>query len=295
MADQRVRVSIDGHELELSNLDKVLYPSTGFTKGEVIDYYLRVAPYLLPHLADRPLTRIRYPNGVDGASFFEKNKPAGTPPWVRTQQLAVPGSTTGRATMDFIVVDSVASLVWLANLAAIELHTPQWRLDHGRPANPDLLVVDLDPGPGTGLGECCLVAVAAKQRLEHDGLAPLAKTSGRKGMQLLARLPGEQTAEQVTGYARQVATDLATALPDLVTAQMAKNLRPGKVFFDWSQNAGAKTTVSAYSLRAAPTPTVSAPVAWHDVEHGRVSPVEADAMLTHLDRHGDPLAALLPT
>ena len=294
MAEQRVRVAIDGHELELSNLDKVMYPGTGFTKGEVIDYYSRVAAILLPHLADRPLTRIRYPNGVEGASFFEKNKPGGTPAWVRTQRLPVPGSTTGRETLDFIVVDSVATIVWLANLAAIELHTPQWRLVRGRPANPDLLVVDLDPGPGTGLEECCLVAVAARHRLEHDGLAPVAKTSGRKGMQLLARLAGEQTSDEVSAYAKQVADDLAAALPDLVTSRMAKNLRPGKVFFDWSQNAAAKTTVSAYSLRAAPTPTVSAPVDWADVERGTVAPLGTDEVLARLERDGDPLAMLLP-
>ncbi len=293
MAEQRIRVSIDGHELELSNLDKVLYPGTGFTKGEVIDYYVRVAPVLLPHLADRPLTRIRYPNGVDGANFFEKNKPAGTPSWVRTQRMPVPGSTSGRETLDFIVVDSVATLAWLANLAALELHTPQWRLMRGVPANPDLLVVDLDPGPGTGLEECCLVAVAARHRLEHDGLAPLAKTSGRKGMQLLARLDGARTSDEVTAYAKRVADDLASALPDLVTSRMAKNLRPGKVFFDYSQNAGAKTTVSPYSLRAAPTPTVSAPVDWSDVERGEVRPIEAGEVLDLLDRRGDPLVSLL--
>jgi len=294
MPEQRVRVAIDGHELELSNLDKVLYPEAGFTKGEIIDYYVRVADVLLPHLADRPLTRIRYPNGVDGASFFEKNKPGGTPRWVRTQRLPVPGSASGRETLDFVVVDSVATLAWLANLAAIELHTPQWRLVDGRPANPDLLVVDLDPGPGVGLEECCLVAVATKQRLEHDGLQPMAKTSGRKGMQLLARLDSSQTSDEVSAYAKQVAEDLAAALPDLVTARMAKNLRPGKVFFDWSQNAAAKTTVSPYSLRAAPTPTVSAPVDWSDVERGAVRPLQAGEVLARLDRHGDPLAVLLP-
>jgi bifunctional non-homologous end joining protein LigD len=294
MPEQRVRVAIDGHELELSNLDKVLYPEAGFTKGEIIDYYVRVADVLLPHLADRPLTRIRYPNGVDSASFFEKNKPAGTPRWVRTQRLPVPGSASGRETLDFVVVDSVATLAWLANLAAIELHTPQWRLVDGRPGNPDLLVVDLDPGPGVGLEECCLVAVAAKQRLEHDGLASMAKTSGRKGMQLLARLDQSRTSDEVSAYAKQVAEDLAEALPDLVTARMAKNLRPGKVFFDWSQNAAAKTTVSPYSLRAAPRPTVSAPVDWSEVERGAVRPVEASEVLERLHRHGDPLAVLLP-
>jgi bifunctional non-homologous end joining protein LigD len=276
-------------------LDKVLYPSTGFTKGEVIDYYVRVAPYLLPHLADRPLTRIRYPNGVQGANFFEKNAPAGVPPWVRTARLPVPGSTTGRETLDFIVVDSVACLAWLANLAALELHTPQWRLvGRDRPGNPDLLVVDLDPGPPAGLDECCLVAMAAKHRLEMDGLAPLAKTSGKKGMQLLAPLEGSQTSEEISAYARQVADELADALPDLVVSRMAKNLRPGKVFFDWSQNAAAKTTVSAYSLRAADPPTVSAPVPWSEVEQGHVRPISPDEMLRRLERHGDPLADLLP-
>ena len=292
-AGQRVRVHIDGRELELSNLDKVMYPANGFTKGEVIDYYVRVAPVLLPHLADRPLTRIRYPNGVEAASFFEKNKPGGTPSWVHTERLPVPGSSTGRETLDFIVVDGVATLAWLANLAAIELHTPQWRLAGRKPASPDLLVVDLDPGPGAGLEECCLVAVAAKHRLELDGLAPLAKTSGKKGMQLLARLDGSRTSDQVSDYAKGVAEDLEDALPNLVTAKMAKSLRPGKVFFDWSQNAAAKTTVAAYSLRAAATPTVSAPFSWADVEAAKVRPLRPDEVLARIDKAGDPLVSLL--
>jgi len=279
MREQRVRVAIDGHELELSNLDKVLYPEIGFTKGEVIDYYVRVADVLLPHLADRPLTRVRCPDGVEGGSFFEKNKPAGTPPWVRTHRLPVPGSVSGRETLDFVVADRVATLAWLANLAAIELHTPQWRIVDGRPGNPDRLVVDLDPGPGTGLAECCLVAVAARERLVYDGLVPLAKTSGRKGMQLLARLDGTRTADEITAYARQVAEDLAAALPDLVTSRMAKHLRPGKIFVDWSQNAAAKTTIAPYSLRAGPTPTVSAPVDWAEVERGTVRPLTAEEVL----------------
>lgn len=289
----RVRVHIDGRELELSNLDKVLYPAVGYTKGEIIDYYVRVAPILLPHLRDRPLTRIRYPNGVNAASFFEKNAPGGTPRWVRTQRLPVPGSASGRETLDFIVVEEIATLAWLANLAAIELHTPQWRLDGARPRKPDLLVVDLDPGPPAGLEECCLVAVAAKHRLEMDGLQPLAKTSGKKGMQLLARLDGNRTSDEVAGYAKEVAEDLENALPDLVTAKMTKSLRPGKVFFDWSQNAAAKTTVSAYSLRAADTPTVSAPFTWPEVERSAVRPLRPDEVLARLDKHGDPLASLI--
>jgi bifunctional non-homologous end joining protein LigD len=289
----RVRVHIDGHELELSNLDKVLYPGVGFTKGEIIDYYVRVAPFLLPHLRGRPLTRIRYPNGVDRASFFEKNAPGGTPSWVRRERLPVPGSVSGRETLDFIVVEGVATLAWLANLAAIELHTPQWRLDGSTPDNPDLLVVDLDPGPPAGLPECCLVAVAAKHRLELDGLRPLAKTSGKKGMQLLARIDGSRTSDEVAGYAKSVAEDLESALPELVTAKMTKSLRPGKVFFDWSQNVAAKTTVSAYSLRAAPTPTVSAPFTWDEVESAAVRPLPPDEVLVRLERDGDLLATLL--
>jgi bifunctional non-homologous end joining protein LigD len=290
---ERVKVHIDGRDLELSNLDKVLYPKAGFTKGEIIDYYVRVAPVLLPHLQDRPLTRIRYPNGVEAASFFEKNAPGGTPSWVRTQTLPVPGSASGRETLDFIVVDNVATIAWLANLAAIELHTPQWRLAGGKARKPDLLVVDLDPGPGTGLEECCLVAVAARHRLEHEGLEPFAKTSGKKGMQLLCRLSGRRTSEQASDLAKRVAEDLEQALPDLVTAKMAKKLRPGKVFFDWSQNAAAKTTVSAYSLRAGPTPTVSAPFTWQEVEAGKVRPLSPDEVLKRVKKQGDLLAELL--
>jgi bifunctional non-homologous end joining protein LigD len=293
MAD-RVRVRVDGRELELSNLDKVLYPAAGFTKGEVIDYYVRMAPVVLPHVADRPLTRIRFPNGVDAPSFFEKNAPAGTPGWVRTQRLPVPGSTKDRETIDFIVVEEVATLAWLANLAAIELHTPQWRLADGRPARPDLLVVDLDPGPPAGLAECCLVAVAARHRLEVDGLHPCAKTSGKKGMQLMCRLPGEWSSDEAAAYAREVAEDLQRALPELVTARMTRSLRPGKVFFDWSQNVAAKTTVTPYSLRAAARPTVSAPFTWDEVEAGEVRPLLADEVLARVERHGDLLASLLP-
>ena len=290
---ERVKVHIDGRELELSNLDKVLYPAVGFTKGEVIDYYVRVAPILIAHLRDRPLTRIRYPNGVDAASFFEKNAPGGTPSWVRRQTLPVPGSSSGRETLDFIVVDDVATLVWLANLAAIELHTPQWRIKDGEPSNPDLLVVDLDPGPPAGLAECCLVAVAAKHRLELDGLEPFAKTSGKKGMQLLCRLPGEKSSDEISDLARSAAEDLERALPELVTAKMTKRLRPGKVFFDWSQNAAAKTTVSAYSLRAAATPTVSAPFTWAEVEAGAVRPLSPAEVLARIEEHGDLLAPLV--
>ncbi len=289
---ERVLVHIAGRELELSNLDKVLYPGTGFTKGEIIDYYVRIAPVLLPHLRDRPLTRIRFPNGVNAPSFFEKNAPGGTPAWVRRERLPVPGSASGRETLDFIVVDDLATLAWLANLAAIELHTPQWRLHGADPVPPDLLVIDLDPGPPAGLAECCLVAVAVRHRLELDGLDAFPKTSGKKGMQMLCRLPGEQSSDEVTAYAHRVADDLEAALPELVTAKMTKSLRPGKVFLDWSQNAAAKTTVSAYSLRASSVPHVSAPVTWAEVEAGTVTPLGPEQVLARVAEYGDLLAPL---
>jgi len=290
---ERILVEVAGRQLELSNLDKVLYPEVGFTKGEVIDYYVRVAPVMLPFLRGRPLTRLRYPNGVASTGFFEKNAPAGTPEWVRRVTLPVPGSSTNRETLDFVVADELATVVWLANLAAIELHSPQWRVDGDEAAEPDLLVADLDPGPPAGLAECCLVAVAARHRFELDGLAPLAKTSGKKGMQLLCRLPGDETSEQISEYAKSVAEDLERALPDLVTAKMAKRLRPGKVFFDWSQNAAAKTTVTPYSLRAGPEPTASAPLTWDEVESGEVRPVRAEELLDRIEEYGDLLAPLV--
>jgi bifunctional non-homologous end joining protein LigD len=179
-------------------------------------------------------------------------------------------------------------------MAAIELHTPQWRLDGDAASRPDLLVVDLDPGPPAGLDECCLVAVAARHRLQMDGLAAFAKTSGKKGMQLLCQLPGELTSDEAAAYAKVVAEDLEDALPELVTAKMTKSLRPGKVFFDWSQNVAAKTTVSAYSMRAAPRPTVSAPLTWDEVEAAQVRPLSPEEVLARVEAHGDLLAPLLP-
>jgi len=261
-AGARFAVQIDGRDLELSNLDKPMYPAAGFTKGEVIDYYTRIAPVLLPHLRGRPVTRIRYPNGVDGVHFFEKNKPGGTPSWVHLETLPVPGSTMSRETIDFVVVDDLPTLVWLANLAALELHTPQWRVDE----QPDLMVVDLDPGAPAGLTECCAVAVLMRDRLAADGVAAYPKTSGKKGMQLCCPISGEQDAETVCGYAKKVAEELSAQVPRSITAKMAKSVRPGKIFIDWSQNAAAKTTVAPYSLRAQRTPTTSTPLTWDEVE-----------------------------
>ncbi len=250
-----VLVDVEGRTLKLTNLEKVLYPS-GFTKGQVIDYYSRIAPVLLPHLANRALTRKRYPNGTQGPMFFEKNRPQGTPPWVRTVTLPSPGSSKNRDTIDYVVCDDLPTLVWTANLAALELHTHQWKV--GR-KTPDLLVFDLDPGPPASIVECCQVALLLRDNLDLE-LFP--KTSGNKGMQLVAKAPRRDTSE----FAREVAERLEKAHPDLVVSRMTKAVRPGKVFVDWSQNNGAKTTVSVYSLRARDEPTVSTPLTWEEVE-----------------------------
>ncbi|MEJ3749731.1 non-homologous end-joining DNA ligase [Actinomycetes bacterium KLBMP 9797] len=287
--EQRIRVDVDGRTLELSNLDKVLFPAAGFTKGEVIDYYTRIAPVLLPHLHNRALTRIRYPNGVDGQSFFEKNAPAGTPDWVRLERLPVPGSSTGREKLDYVVADDLATLVWLANLAALELHTPQWRID----VAPDLMVVDLDPGAPAGLRECCAVAVLLRDRLAEDGLAAYPKTSGKKGMQLSCPIAATQPADEVSGYAKRIAEELERQSPKWITSKMTKRLRPGKVFIDWSQNNAAKTTVAPYSLRAQPTPTVSTPLTWDEVENTAARAFSPAEVLARVDEHGDLLADLL--
>ena len=293
-AAEKVSVKVDAHQLQLSNLGKVLYPQTGFTKGEVIDYYTRIGPVILPHLADRAVTRIRYPNGVDGAHFFEKNKPGGTPDWVRLETLPVPGSTKSRETIDFVVVDDLPTLVWLANLAALELHTPQWRVG----ADPDLLVVDLDPGAPAGLRECSAVAVLMRDRLADDGVAAYPKTSGKKGMQLCCPISGTQDAETVSGYAKRIAEELAAMVPGSITARMTKAVRPGKVFIDWSQNAAAKTTVTPYSLRAQEFPTASTPLTWDEVEAVATGSAEphhyrAGEVLERIEEHGDLLADLL--
>jgi len=294
MAPDRFHVAIEGRDLELSNLDKVMYPAAGFTKGEVIDYYTRIAPVMLPHLTGRAVTRIRYPNGVDGLHFFEKNKPGGTPEWVRLATLPVPGSTKSRETVDFVVVDDLPTLVWLANLAALELHTPQWRIG----AHPDLLVVDLDPGAPAGLKECSAVAVLMRDRLAEDGVAAFPKTSGKKGMQLCCPISGTQNAELVSAYAKSVAEELAVMVPGSITARMAKAIRPGKVFIDWSQNNAAKTTVTPYSLRAQETPTASTPLTWDEVvavATGAEEPrhYRAADVLDRVDEHGDLMSDLL--
>jgi bifunctional non-homologous end joining protein LigD len=289
----KVTVDVEGRTLTLSNLDKVLYPDAGFTKGEVIDYYTRVAPVLLTHLADRPVTVKRYPNGVDGPFFFEKNASRGTPDWVRTVSLPVPGSTMNRDRIDFIIVEELATLVWLANLAALELHTPQWHLPpRARKPRTDMLVFDLDPGAPADVTQCAEVAVLLRERLQRDGLTPIAKTSGSKGLQVNAAVTVTDP-EQTSAYAQSIARDLEQAHPHLALSRMAKALRPGKIFIDWSQNNPAKTTVTPYSLRARAQPTVSTPLTWAEVERGTGLVFTAADVLARIAEHGDLYAPVL--
>jgi bifunctional non-homologous end joining protein LigD len=266
-AAQKVAVDVDGRQLTLSNLTKVLYPEAGFTKGEVIDYYTRIAPVLLPHVQDRALTFKRYPDGVEGQYFFAKNAPSHTPDWVRTVTLPSPGSTKNRDTINYPVMCDLPTLVWAANLAAIELHVPMWRVTKtGKPKHPDMLVFDLDPGPPATIVECCEVAGHVRALLADDGLTAYPKTSGSKGLQLYVPLDEKAPWEDVHGYARKLAQQLEKEHPKLVVWNMKKDLRTGKVLVDWSQNNAAKTTVAVYSLRARPMPTVSTPLSWDEVE-----------------------------
>ena len=266
---QKVRVEVEGRELTLSNLDKVLYPEVGFTKGQVLDYYTRVAPVLLPHLRGRPLTFKRYPDGVDGKFFFEKNAPRHAPDWVRTVTIATPGSTKDRESINFTVADDLPTLLWAANLATLELHVPMWTVGpRGGVRGADLLVFDLDPGAPATIDECCRVALRVREVLGDDGLEAWPKTSGSKGMQLYVPLM-ETDAESTWAYARELAQRLEREQPDLVVWKMTRALRPGKVLVDWSQNSAAKTTIAAYSLRARSRPTVSTPITWAEVESCR--------------------------
>ncbi|GAC1444646.1 MAG: non-homologous end-joining DNA ligase [Mycobacteriales bacterium] len=301
MTSTKVAVDVEGQQVVLSNLDKVLYPQVGFTKGQVLDYYTRIAPVLLPHLAGRALTRKRYPDGVEKMVFFEKNAPRGTPEWVHTETLPSPGSSKNRETIDYVVVDDLATLVWTANLAALELHTNLWRIvkKRGKAAlagPPDLIVFDLDPGEPATIVECCEVALLLREVMREDGHEPIAKTSGSKGLQLYARADGFGTSEQTSAYAKSLAQRFEKSHPDLVVHRMTKALRPGKVLVDWSQNSAAKTTVSVYSLRGRPRPTVSTPVSWDEVAGCRTAAdlvFTSDDVLARVEELGDLFAPLL--
>ena len=289
-----VAVEVDGRQLKLSNLGKVLYPEAGFTKGQVIDYYTRIAPVLVPHLAGRPLTLKRYPNGVDSQFFYEKNCPKHRPPWVATTPIYA-----GRKNelMDYCVANDLPTLVWMANLAALELHPSLSRAPEI--PTPTMMVFDLDPGPPAAMLECTRVALLLKGVLDDLGLQSFPKTSGSKGLQIYVPLNTQVTYDDTKSFAHSLARLLEAQHPKQVLSLMKKELRTGKVFIDWSQNDEHKTTVSIYSLRARPRPTVSTPVTWDEVagaaEKGDAGDLvfEAPQVLDRVAEHGDLAAALL--
>jgi bifunctional non-homologous end joining protein LigD len=287
----RQEVEIDGRTVSLSNLQKVLFPEAGFTKAQVIDYYTRVASVLLAHLQGRPLTLKRYPEGVEAGHFYEKQAPSHRPDWVRTAPLEVRGSTKGRRTIEFVLCEDLPTLVWLANLADLELHTSLARADHYD--RPTILAFDLDPGPPATIVECAEVALRLREALEHLGLEGFCKTSGSKGMQLYVPLNTPTGYVHTKPFAHQLAMVLERAHPELVVSDMRKELRPGRVLIDWSQNDLHKTTVCVYSLRAKAQPTCSTPLAWEEVEAVTRSRDPEDLVFTTADvlervaAHGD--------
>ncbi|MFD7665083.1 non-homologous end-joining DNA ligase [Streptomyces sp. NPDC059788] len=279
---------VEGRRLSLTNLDKVLYPRTGTTKGELLHYYATTAGALLAHIHDRPVSFLRYPDGPGGQTFFTKNVPPGTPAWVKTCE--VPGSTA--KSRQQVLVRDVPTLMWAANLV-VELHTPQWTA--AAPHVADRLVLDLDPGEPATVVECCGVARWLRERLAADGLNAYAKTSGSKGLHLLVPIEPAPS-DDVTAYAKSIAVEAERALPGHVVHRMTKALRPGKVFIDFSQNSASKTTAAPYTVRARGLPTVSAPVTWDEIE-ACTEPEQLTFLFEDVAvrraRHGDLLAPLL--
>src|SRR5216117_3449663 len=259
---QKAQLVVEGRKLSVSNLDKILYPKVGFTKGQVIDYYIRVAPVLLPHLKDRPLTMKRYPNGVEGEFFYGKNCPSHRPKWVKTAKVWSEGN---QKTMDYCLANDLPTLVWAANLADLELHTSLSRKNNIE--RPTMMVFDLDPGAPADIVQCCQVGIWLRELLGKMKSKSFAKTSGSKGLQVYVPLNAAVTYDQTKGLSRSLAQRLEREHPDRVTSNMSKAVRKGKVFVDWSQNDEHKTTICVYSLRAKEEPTVSTPVAWDEVEN----------------------------
>src|SRR5882672_7908598 len=254
-------VEIEGRKLKLTNLDKILYPATGFTKGQVIDYYVRIAPVLVPHLAGRPLTMKRYPEGVDHEYFFEKNAPMHRPEWVKTAPV---WSDSNRRAVNYILANDLATIVWIANLASLELH-PSLALSADL-ETPTMIVFDPDPGPPANLVQCAQVGLWVRAIFEHFGLQSFPKTSGSKGLQIYVPLNSKTSYEQTKPFAHAIARLLEQEHPELVVSDMKKAVRTNKVFVDWSQNDQHKTTIAVYSLRARERPTVSTPITWEEVE-----------------------------
>jgi bifunctional non-homologous end joining protein LigD len=295
VSDSR-QVKVDGRELTLTNLDKVLYPRAGFTKGQVVDYYARVAPALIPHLAGRAVTLRRFPEGVDDldAAFFEKRCPKHRPKWVRTARVEA-GPRAGK--IDFCVCDSLPTLIWMAQLAAIELHPS---LSRSRaPKRPTVLAFDLDPGPPADILDCCRVGLRLREMFDHFGIECFPKTSGSKGLQVYVPLNGRTSYEVTKPFAKAIAQLLEKQTPERVVSKMKKAERKGKVFVDWSQNHQRKTTIAVYSLRARERPTVSTPLGWEEVEAALAADdagslaFEAGEVVERLDRRGDLFAPVL--
>ena len=289
-ASKKVSVAIAGRELTLSNLDKVLYPDAGFTKSQVIDYYARIAPVMLPHISDRAVTLNRFPDGVGGVSFFEKRCPGHRPDWVNTA--LGPGDRGGP--INYCRLDETAALVWIANLAALEVHAPMSRCADIE--SPTMLVFDLDPGEPATILECCRIGLALREVLSAVGLAAFPKTSGSKGLQVYVPLNTPHTHEHASSFALAVGQLLAKDRPKEVVVTMKKSERTGKIFIDWSQNSRHKTTIAPYSLRARTKPTASTPVGWEEVAAGASgAPLrfEADAVLARVAEMGDLFAPTL--
>lgn len=287
-------VKIDGQELKLSNLEKIFYPATGFTKGEMLDYYIRVARFLLPHLTGRPITLKRYPDGADADFFYQKQCPAHRPAWLPTAP--VWSEANGRD-INFCLLHDLPALVWAVNLAALELHTSLSLA--ANIATPTMLVFDLDPGPPASIIECAQVGLWLRQIFDHHGLQSFPKTSGSKGLQVYVPLNTSTDYEQTKSFAHALARLLEKQHPSQVVSKMRKELRTGKVFVDWSQNDVHKTTVCVYSLRAKERPTVSTPVSWAEVETAwrKRAPAlltfETEQVMSRLEKHGDLFAPVL--
>lgn len=292
MSARKTELDVEGRKLLVSNLDKVLYPKTGFTKGQVIDYYISISPVLLPYLKNRPITLKRYPEGVEGFFFYEKQCPPHRPAWVKTA--SVPSERRAQP-IDYCVMNDLPALVWAANLADLELHT----FLHRAPAitRPTALAFDLDPGPPADIRLCCKVALWVREALATLGLQSFPKTSGSKGMQIFAPLNTPVTYAKTKPFAHALAQRLENEHPEAIVSKMQKSLRPNKVLIDWSQNDDHKTTVSVYSLRARERPTVSTPVTWEEVEEGLKNAkkliFEPAALLARVEKMGDLFSPVL--
>jgi bifunctional non-homologous end joining protein LigD len=282
-------LDVDGRRIAITNLEKILYPATGTRKYEVIDYYTRIAPVMLPHLAGRPVTRKRWPNGVDSMPFFEKDLPSSAPEWLERF-----GEQHSKRVITYPLATSRADLVWFGQMAALELHTPQWRVPRtdGTPPKADRLVLDLDPGPGVPLSQCAEVALMIRDMLEAAGLTAYPVSSGGKGMHLYARFERPVAPDSARTVAKQIATSLAASHPDSITATMSKSLREGKVFIDWSQNSGSKTTLAPYSMRGREEPWVAAPRSWDELTDPDIRQLLFHEVLDRVASDGDLLRGL---